>query len=77
MSTKPTVIGCDPASRPRLELRLADHRLAHLLAQAQVEHVLERRRRQRAELAHGLRVAHAEVALGVAGLEECLAEYRG
>ena len=57
-----------------LELRLGDHALAHLLAQAQVEHLLERGRRERPEVAQRLGVAEAEVALGVAGLEERLAE---
>ena len=57
-----------------LELGLADHRLADLLAHAHVEHVLERGARQRTEAAQRLRVAQAKVALGVAGLDQGLAE---
>ena len=61
---------------PALELGAADHGLADLLAQAPVEDQLEGGAREWREHAQRLRVAQAEIALGVAGLQQRLAERR-
>ena len=65
-----------PGQPPALELGAPDHRLADLLAQAPVEDQLERGPRERREHAQRLGVAQPEVALGVARLQQRLAERR-
>ena len=58
------------------QLGLADDHVSQRLAQVQVEHVAEGGGGQRAEVLKRLRVAQAQVALGVAGAQERLAEDR-